>query len=62
MKSLLKLTYVDVGGIRKRIHCFLLFVCSPYSAMQGSDGEKVEYRVWNPFRSKLAAGVLGGKY
>lgn len=21
---------------------------------------KVEYRVWNPFRSKLAAGVLGG--
>ena len=28
----------------------------------GSDEEaaKVEYRVWNPFRSKLAAGVLGG--
>jgi len=24
------------------------------------DGTKVEYRVWNPFRSKLAAGVLGG--
>ncbi|KAI9511093.1 fibrillarin-like protein [Russula earlei] len=24
------------------------------------DGAKVEYRVWNPFRSKLAAGVLGG--
>lgn len=23
-------------------------------------GEKVEYRVWNPFRSKLAAAVLGG--
>jgi len=22
-------------------------------------GTKVEYRVWNPFRSKLAAGVLG---
>ncbi|KPV72846.1 uncharacterized protein RHOBADRAFT_32206 [Rhodotorula graminis WP1] len=22
--------------------------------------EKVEYRVWNPFRSKLAAGILGG--
>lgn len=21
---------------------------------------KTEYRVWNPFRSKLAAGVLGG--
>lgn len=21
---------------------------------------KTEYRVWNPFRSKLAAGILGG--
>lgn len=26
----------------------------------GVDGTKVEYRVWNPFRSKLAAGILGG--
>ncbi|KAJ5901796.1 hypothetical protein N7495_002324 [Penicillium taxi] len=28
----------------------------------GDDGtvQKIEYRVWNPFRSKLAAGVLGG--
>jgi len=28
----------------------------------GADGNvtKVEYRVWNPFRSKLAAAVLGG--
>ncbi|ERL89944.1 rRNA 2'-O-methyltransferase fibrillarin [Dendroctonus ponderosae] len=25
-----------------------------------TDGEKVEYRVWNPFRSKLAAAILGG--
>lgn len=24
------------------------------------EGVKVEYRVWNPFRSKLAAGILGG--
>jgi rRNA 2'-O-methyltransferase fibrillarin len=23
-------------------------------------GEKIEYRVWNPFRSKLAASVVGG--
>ena len=22
--------------------------------------EKIEYRVWNPFRSKLAAAILGG--
>lgn len=26
----------------------------------GVEDTKVEYRVWNPFRSKLAAGVLGG--
>lgn len=25
-----------------------------------TNGEKIEYRVWNPFRSKLAAAVLGG--
>merc|ERR1712183_826495 len=25
-----------------------------------ADGEKIEYRVWNPFRSKLAASVVGG--
>ncbi|CAH1119800.1 unnamed protein product [Phaedon cochleariae] len=24
------------------------------------EGNKVEYRVWNPFRSKLAAAILGG--
>lgn len=26
----------------------------------GEESAKIEYRVWNPFRSKLAAGVLGG--
>jgi len=25
-----------------------------------TDGSKVEYRVWNPFRSKLAAAIIGG--
>jgi len=25
-----------------------------------NEGEKVEYRVWNPFRSKLAAAILAG--
>merc|ERR1712060_528621 len=25
-----------------------------------NEGDKVEYRVWNPFRSKLGAGILGG--
>ncbi len=27
---------------------------------QEADGTKIEYRVWNPFRSKLAAAVIGG--
>ena len=26
----------------------------------GTAGAKIEYRVWNPFRSKLAAAILGG--
>jgi len=26
----------------------------------GDAGEKTEYRIWNPFRSKIAAAVLGG--
>jgi rRNA 2'-O-methyltransferase fibrillarin len=29
-------------------------------SVEGADATKTEYRVWNPFRSKLAAGVLGG--
>ena len=28
--------------------------------LQNEDGTKTEYRVWNPFRSKLAAAILGG--
>ncbi|KAI3915039.1 hypothetical protein MKW92_010705 [Papaver armeniacum] len=27
---------------------------------RNEDGTKIEYRVWNPFRSKLAAAILGG--
>ena len=29
-------------------------------SVEMGEGEKVEYRVWNPFRSKLAASVLAG--
>lgn len=29
-------------------------------SVEREDGTKVEYRVWNPFRSKLAAAVIGG--
>ena len=28
----------------------------------GKDGTKIEYCMWNPFQSKLAAGVLGGMH
>ena len=27
---------------------------------EGEDKAKIEYRVWNPFRSKIAAAILGG--
>ncbi|XP_034936673.1 rRNA 2'-O-methyltransferase fibrillarin [Chelonus insularis] len=29
-------------------------------SVEGENSEKIEYRVWNPFRSKLAAAILGG--
>ncbi|OVA04106.1 Fibrillarin [Macleaya cordata] len=29
-------------------------------SVKNEDGTKIEYRVWNPFRSKLAATILGG--
>lgn len=28
--------------------------------VKAEEGNKTEYRVWNPFRSKLAAAILGG--
>ena len=29
-------------------------------AVEEAEAAKIEYRVWNPFRSKLAAAILGG--
>jgi rRNA 2'-O-methyltransferase fibrillarin len=29
-------------------------------SVEQTEGEKIEYRVWNPFRSKLAASILAG--
>ncbi len=35
--------------------------CGPAPlAPKQEGGDKIEYRVWNPFRSKLAAAVLAG--
>lgn len=28
--------------------------------MQEKSGEKLEYRMWNPFRSKLCAAIING--
>lgn len=33
---------------------------SPCLFVQNADSTKTEYRVWNPFRSKIAAAILGG--
>ena len=30
------------------------------SFLQAENQEKIEYRVWNPFRSKLGAAILSG--
>jgi len=29
-------------------------------SVETEEGKKVEYRVWNPFRSKIAAAIMGG--
>lgn len=29
-------------------------------AAEDQDGNKIEYRVWNPYRSKIAAAIIGG--
>ena len=42
------------------ISLFLYFFIKSSISSQNEDGTKVEYRVWNPFRSKLAAAILGG--
>lgn len=33
---------------------------NPSKGADGTVTTKTEYRIWNPFRSKLAAGILGG--
>lgn len=44
--------------------CGLPLTASPpypcFGAEQQEGGDKIEYRVWNPFRSKVAAAILGG--
>ena len=37
----------------------LVLTSVPISPVQEGD-DKIEYRAWNPFRSKLAAAILGG--
>ena len=44
-------------GTRVTLWCLSLLLQN-----EGEEGKigKIEYRVWNPFRSKLAAAILGG--
>lgn len=44
------------NGPLERIHSRCIFSATQEEGTEG----KVEYRVWNPFRSKLAAAILGG--
>lgn len=52
----------DWNAFFKLLYSWLsfFFVFLNVSFLQQEDGTKVEYRVWNPFRSKLAAAILGG--
>lgn len=42
----------------KKISVDLPVAIQRRSNSQGSTGEKIEYRQWNPFRSKLGAAIL----
>lgn len=37
-----------------------MFASRSLNPSKESDGTKTEYRVWNPFRSKIAAAIMGG--
>ncbi|KNB45940.1 rRNA -o-methyltransferase fibrillarin [Blastocystis sp. subtype 4] len=66
--------YEKFGGVyiahssKEDMLCTLNFApgCTVYGEKKisidkpGSAGEKIEYRQWNPFRSKLGAAILGG--
>lgn len=46
--------------LRPLLVVYVIFV-SEHRLIIRQDGEtKIEYRAWNPFRSKLAAAILGG--
>jgi hypothetical protein len=48
----------------KKMLCCIYYLCiyfiKSFFSSQNEDGTKTEYRVWNPFRYKLAASILGG--
>jgi fibrillarin-like rRNA methylase len=47
-------------ALRRLALCVSMTRRSHVGCCQGEEGQKVEYRVWNPFRSKLAAAIVGG--
>ena len=44
----------------KFIHRYDLIFYILYCIKDKDSTEKIEYRVWNPYRSKIAAAVIGG--
>jgi len=49
--------------INEALLCYIRLYCSKsltHFVVSQEGDTKVEYRAWNPFRSKLAAAILGG--
>ncbi|KAK8763266.1 hypothetical protein V5799_034124, partial [Amblyomma americanum] len=54
-------TVVALGAVDEGVTVVALGVVVDEDAAEAAENEmKLEYRVWNPFRSKLAAAILGG--
>jgi acyl-homoserine lactone acylase PvdQ len=54
------LVYCAMEDDYKTVLWGLLLARGKLGLLMGAEGAKIEYRVWNPFRSKLAAAILGG--
>lgn len=53
------LSALGLQGMNGVLHKNPALILSPSLLAQEGD-DKIEYRAWNPFRSKLAAAILGG--
>ena len=64
IRHITNLSCADIASSQGACTQSSCLVCSVYNekriSVEAGEGEKIEYRVWNPFRSKLAASVLAG--